>query len=188
LTFGAPDLHPLAIEDVVHQRNRAARSKADYYQKHLFLHIQSHTLASPDEIEPIVVPQPAPTIRTSNVTGLPRSASPSDFLRHHDEEIAAAKTPQRKETSGTFRKRFFSKDSTHHHNVEAPTKLDELEKAEDKVRSVARVSSCSQPRLSTGYRGALETPGESGDDRRAEKVTTGERENTTHVHFPPSRW
>ncbi|KIJ20331.1 hypothetical protein PAXINDRAFT_127039 [Paxillus involutus ATCC 200175] len=37
------DLHPLAVEDVLHQR-RQARSKADYYPKHLFIRILSHTL------------------------------------------------------------------------------------------------------------------------------------------------
>ncbi|KAF9235159.1 hypothetical protein BU15DRAFT_65132 [Melanogaster broomeanus] len=37
------DLHPLAVEDVIHQR-RQSRSKADYYPRHLFIRILSHTL------------------------------------------------------------------------------------------------------------------------------------------------
>ncbi|KAF8709447.1 CorA-like Mg2+ transporter protein, partial [Rhizoctonia solani] len=37
-------LHPLAIEDVLHGRKNA-RSKADYYTKHLFVHVLTHKLA-----------------------------------------------------------------------------------------------------------------------------------------------
>ncbi|KIO07082.1 hypothetical protein M404DRAFT_137500 [Pisolithus tinctorius Marx 270] len=44
------DLHPLAIEDVLHRRGRA-RSKADYYAKHLFIQVLSHTLYDPDTPE-----------------------------------------------------------------------------------------------------------------------------------------
>ncbi|TBU27626.1 hypothetical protein BD311DRAFT_723910 [Dichomitus squalens] len=39
------DLHPLALEDVLHQRGHP-RSKADYYPQHLFVRILVHTLAS----------------------------------------------------------------------------------------------------------------------------------------------
>ncbi|KAG6330165.1 hypothetical protein ID866_8925 [Astraeus odoratus] len=41
------DLHPLAVEDVLHRRGQT-RSKADYYPKHLFLRVLSHTLYDPD--------------------------------------------------------------------------------------------------------------------------------------------
>ncbi|KIJ66521.1 hypothetical protein HYDPIDRAFT_86366 [Hydnomerulius pinastri MD-312] len=37
------DLHPLAVEDLLHQRGQS-RSKSDYYLKHLFIRILSHTL------------------------------------------------------------------------------------------------------------------------------------------------
>ncbi|TFK56413.1 hypothetical protein OE88DRAFT_1649687 [Heliocybe sulcata] len=57
------NLHPLALEDVLHQRGHA-RSKADYYPQHLFLRILSHSLASDEE--------PAPP----TFTDFPRSASP----------------------------------------------------------------------------------------------------------------
>ncbi|KZT07236.1 uncharacterized protein LAESUDRAFT_758642 [Laetiporus sulphureus 93-53] len=42
------DIHPLAVEDVLHQRGRA-RSKADYYPKHLFLRLLCHRIGSEDE-------------------------------------------------------------------------------------------------------------------------------------------
>ncbi|KAH9832551.1 uncharacterized protein C8Q71DRAFT_860939 [Rhodofomes roseus] len=43
------DMHPLAIEDVIHQHGNNARSKADYYPQHLFLRILCHRLASEDQ-------------------------------------------------------------------------------------------------------------------------------------------
>ncbi|KAI6031234.1 hypothetical protein BKA83DRAFT_4197471 [Pisolithus microcarpus] len=44
------DLHPLAVEDVLHRRSHL-RSKADYYPKHLFVQVLSHTLYDPDAPE-----------------------------------------------------------------------------------------------------------------------------------------
>ncbi|KAI6120937.1 hypothetical protein EDD16DRAFT_809478 [Pisolithus croceorrhizus] len=44
------DLHPLAVEDVLHRRSHL-RSKADYYPKHLFIQVLSHTLYDPDAPE-----------------------------------------------------------------------------------------------------------------------------------------
>lgn len=41
------DLHPLSLDVVIHGRDNA-RSKADYYAKHLFIHILSHTLPPED--------------------------------------------------------------------------------------------------------------------------------------------
>ncbi|KAG2099884.1 uncharacterized protein F5147DRAFT_754693 [Suillus discolor] len=38
-------LHPLALEDVLHKHGHT-RSKTDYYNQHLFIHVLSHTLAS----------------------------------------------------------------------------------------------------------------------------------------------
>ncbi|CAE6384301.1 unnamed protein product [Rhizoctonia solani] len=42
------DLHPLAIEDVLHGR-RNARSKADYYTRHLFIHVLTHKLGRQED-------------------------------------------------------------------------------------------------------------------------------------------
>lgn len=61
------DLHPLALEDVLHQRGHA-RSKSDYYNQHLFLRVLCHALA--DENESTV-----DSVASSMVT-LPRSSSP----------------------------------------------------------------------------------------------------------------
>lgn len=58
-------MHPLALEDLLHVRN-AARSKADYYQRHLFLRILRHSLIADDD----------DAASTNSVTELPRSSSP----------------------------------------------------------------------------------------------------------------
>lgn len=60
-------MHPLALEDLLHVR-KAARSKADYYQKHMFLRILCHTLVNDDDAS-----QDTPH---SSMTHLPRSESP----------------------------------------------------------------------------------------------------------------
>ena len=43
------ELHPLALEDVLANRGGPARSKADYYLKHLSLRVQCRTFKSEDE-------------------------------------------------------------------------------------------------------------------------------------------
>ncbi|KAI0352284.1 hypothetical protein OH77DRAFT_812592 [Trametes cingulata] len=82
------DMHPLALEDVLHQRGHA-RSKADYYPQHLFLRVLCHSLANDDDTG-------APTF-----AHLPRSESPmniedsdsdddeSDFNKAPAQETAA---------------------------------------------------------------------------------------------------
>ena len=72
-------IHPLALEDIVHQRPQA-RSKADYYLKHLFIHILVHKLAS-DEDDTSDIESIAPPEATSKFTGmdLQRTASPLGF-------------------------------------------------------------------------------------------------------------
>ena len=66
------NLHPLSIEDVLHGRKNA-RSKADYYSRHLFIHVLTHKLGKqeddPDEIGGIVhteEPLPMTSSRTSS--------------------------------------------------------------------------------------------------------------------------
>ncbi|OCB88993.1 hypothetical protein A7U60_g3800 [Sanghuangporus baumii] len=73
------DIHPLALEDVLHQRDNQARSKADYYPRHLFIRILRHTLGSDSEDE-----DERETVAPS-ITRLPRSASP-DVMRDGDED------------------------------------------------------------------------------------------------------
>lgn len=70
------DLHPLALEDVLHQRPQA-RSKADYYLKHLFIRVLRHTLREEDD-EVIAIHH--------NITHLPRSASPENMHDRISEE------------------------------------------------------------------------------------------------------
>lgn len=59
------DLHPLALEDVLHKRGHT-RSKTDYYSQHLFIHVLSHTLASSS----------SPNSYTPGDEDPPRSSSP----------------------------------------------------------------------------------------------------------------
>lgn len=73
------NLHPLALEDVLHQRGNA-RSKADYYTNHLFLRILCHALDKENSVDTV-----EPDIE------IPRSFSPEpmsegDETRVHAEE------------------------------------------------------------------------------------------------------
>ncbi|KAI0937315.1 hypothetical protein AcW1_001327 [Taiwanofungus camphoratus] len=70
------DMHPLALEDVLHQ-SRNSRSKADYYPQHLFLRILCHSLSS-DEADPF----------DTSFTELPRSDSPEPVDDESDDENA----------------------------------------------------------------------------------------------------
>ncbi|EMD32609.1 hypothetical protein CERSUDRAFT_118647 [Gelatoporia subvermispora B] len=69
------DLHPLALEDVLHRRGNA-RSKVDYYPQHLFLRILRHCLYTEDDAG-------SPDI---SVFELPRSESPSPIGDDTDDE------------------------------------------------------------------------------------------------------
>ena len=66
------DLHPLALEDVLHQRGHA-RSKADYYPQHLFIRVLIHTLATDDDA-------------ASSISHLPRSESPTNIGDDDDDD------------------------------------------------------------------------------------------------------
>lgn len=68
------DLHPLALEDVLHQRSQA-RSKADYYLNHIFVRVLRHQLGEDDES----VDGIAANVIRHTITGLPRSMSPVGF-------------------------------------------------------------------------------------------------------------
>lgn len=72
----AKDLHPLALEDVLHNRAQA-RSKADYYMQHLFIRVLRHTLAPEDEE---ILDDPG------SITRLPRSASPDSMFDDIEDE------------------------------------------------------------------------------------------------------
>ncbi|KAI0673968.1 hypothetical protein C8Q78DRAFT_663457 [Trametes maxima] len=67
------DMHPLALEDVLHQRGHA-RSKADYYPQHLFLRVLCHSLGGDDDGA------------GSSISHLPRSESPVDMAEDDEDE------------------------------------------------------------------------------------------------------
>lgn len=80
-------MHPLAIEDLLHVR-KAARSKADYYQKHLFLRVLCHSLASDEEMN----------TPNNSVTHLPRSSSPEPYGDDSDTEDSVGKGDEDEKT------------------------------------------------------------------------------------------
>ncbi|KAA1477253.1 hypothetical protein DENSPDRAFT_884939 [Dentipellis sp. KUC8613] len=84
------DLHPLALEDLLHQRGHS-RSKSDYYPQHLFIRTLCHTLASaPTQYDfgshYARGGTPSSTMSGKTFTNLPRSASPVQM----DEKIGIA--------------------------------------------------------------------------------------------------
>ena len=101
------DMHPLALEDVLHFRKNA-RSKADYYMKHLFLRVLCHTLCSDEEL--------AETSGESSFTDLPRSSSPTPMEYHEDEDASFDDMKQREDERGMYGmetgSRYTSRNST----------------------------------------------------------------------------
>lgn len=76
------DMHPLAIEDLIHQHGRA-RSKADYYPKHLFMRILCHRLAPDDDMSLDASLGHVPL----DPSAIPRTASPEPMdMDHYDEK------------------------------------------------------------------------------------------------------
>lgn len=70
--FFSKDMHPLSVEDVLHHGGHAL-SKADYYPKHLFIRVLSHTLGSTNGTSQ----GPIPALSSSTpFPDVPRSASP----------------------------------------------------------------------------------------------------------------
>ena len=73
-------MHPLSIEDLLHRSH--ARSKADYYPKHLFIRVLCHTLGSSTRASresQRATNSPAAWSSPAAITGLPRSSSPHCF-------------------------------------------------------------------------------------------------------------
>lgn len=100
------DMHPLALEDVLHFRKNA-RSKADYYMKHLFLRVLCHTLCSDEEL--------AETSSESSFTNLPRSSSPTP-MEYEDEDASFDDIKQREDERAMYGmetgSRYTSRNST----------------------------------------------------------------------------
>ncbi|KAJ3552967.1 hypothetical protein NM688_g3872 [Phlebia brevispora] len=101
------DMHPLALEDVLHFRKNA-RSKADYYSKHLFLRVLCHTLCSDEEF--------IESTPNSSFTSLPRSSSPVPMELDEEEGSSFEETKEREEEKVLYgmepSSRFTSRNST----------------------------------------------------------------------------
>lgn len=88
-------MHPLALEDVLHNRSQA-RSKADYYVKHLFVRVLRHTLGPKETEDP-------DEAKENKYAGFPRSQSPVDLIPEEDgSEDEKAGTKLFGHSSGTF--------------------------------------------------------------------------------------
>lgn len=81
------DLHPLALEDILHHPNRV-RSKADYYPQHLFLRIISHTLAKEEDQS------------KTYVHDIPRSESPEPMDEKTDFSTGGSGSKASEDNSG----------------------------------------------------------------------------------------
>jgi hypothetical protein len=77
MIFWSLELHPLALEDVIHA-TASKRSKVDYYTKHLFLRILCHSVAKDGEFT--LMNAPVFDLHPRTMTDLPRSASPDPFV------------------------------------------------------------------------------------------------------------
>ncbi|KDQ15673.1 hypothetical protein BOTBODRAFT_173752 [Botryobasidium botryosum FD-172 SS1] len=78
------DLHPLAIEDVLHTR-RTAQSKADYYTRHLFIRVLDHTYIEDDDDEH-EHDTPVTGQRSESPTrGVSEEATPADSINSDDD-------------------------------------------------------------------------------------------------------
>ena len=77
LTCCEPELHPLSLEDVLLVPGRP-RSGADYYKRHLFIRVLSHTLNQGGHGEPNILEQiarsssPEPLGAVDDIEGLPK--------------------------------------------------------------------------------------------------------------------
>ncbi|KAG8941457.1 hypothetical protein FRC03_004503 [Tulasnella sp. 419] len=89
------NLHPLAIEDVLHGRI-TSRSKADYYSKHLFIRLISHTLREDSPASSVQVSRPSGTFT------VPRAESPVDDFKTQNGSEAPNSLPFRR---GPFSRR-----------------------------------------------------------------------------------
>ncbi|KAF9225244.1 hypothetical protein BS17DRAFT_778349 [Gyrodon lividus] len=95
------DLHPLAVEDVLHQR-RQARSKTDYYPKHLFIRLLSHTLENFGS---------SSAADTSEY--IPEDVDGGDLPK---EPIHRASSPRPMTSADYHRKEFFGDGDVHEHS------------------------------------------------------------------------
>ncbi|KIJ53484.1 hypothetical protein M422DRAFT_25356 [Sphaerobolus stellatus SS14] len=95
------ELHPLALEDVLHKRNGHMRSKADYYHKHLFLRVLCHALG--DRADDPLLLGGTSALKHTNITDGPRSLSPARF--DDDEKGYEAGDETLINRSGVFRRK-----------------------------------------------------------------------------------
>lgn len=91
------DMHPLALEDLLHQRAQA-KSKADYFTHHLFLRVLCHTIGdSSPSVGLSTLPQSsaAPTMSSAKtLTDLPRSSSPVPLDSEKPGDIPLEERPE----------------------------------------------------------------------------------------------
>ena len=129
-----PDLHPLALEDVL-KGNPRTRSKADYYTRHLFLRVLCHKLGKDD-----------PDANGPNVLHPDRTASPEP-LDPIDEDLKEDETNRKSRGSeGSLKHRPIlptSRNDVKHNSVssaDSPNSLSTLIMKESAVRQIISIS------------------------------------------------
>lgn len=85
------DIHPLALEDVLHKSTQS-RSKADYYTQHLFISILCHYLVCRDAsavptADPTTVDELPYMPPGEKLDGAVQNGGPSNNLRHRNSSI-----------------------------------------------------------------------------------------------------
>jgi Mg2+ and Co2+ transporter CorA len=134
------DLHPLAIEDVLHQRDHS-RSKADYYTKHLFIRAVCHQLATKEE--EILSTLMNNTHDGEDALHVPRAESPEQMDEDLEKKLSFA-DDEYHVTNGVSRQstiRFLESQRSSRKHVErtkAETALNSMEAAKRKKLSLEK--------------------------------------------------
>ncbi|CAE6418565.1 unnamed protein product [Rhizoctonia solani] len=102
------NLHPLSLDTVINGRENA-RSKADYFPQHLFIHILSHTLADDDNI---ATKKSAPVTEEPDAMASPRQSKTYDPESAIGSVPYKRRTPTRGATMATIDDPFDDKDLT----------------------------------------------------------------------------
>ncbi|CAE6524594.1 unnamed protein product [Rhizoctonia solani] len=99
------DLHPLSLDTIINGRENA-RSKADYFPQHLFIHILSHTLAEDDHV---ATKKSASATREPDLTESPRQSKTYDPETGIESVPYKRRAPTRAATMATINEPFDDK-------------------------------------------------------------------------------
>ncbi|KAJ3519616.1 hypothetical protein NM688_g9275 [Phlebia brevispora] len=158
------DMHPLAVEDVL-QFRKNARSKVDYYPKHLFLRVLCHTVDDDDDSSAVsLLPEP--------ISGLPRTLLSQPIFTEPEEIDSMDKSqdvPEAEvwETTPSASPRFTSRSSTLRNTVKRT------------LNKQADIESVTVPNLAYGLPSEVKTKKlkDARNARLIQELKKGERVN-----------